>query len=76
MGVTIDWSQYTAVREARKRGRAKRRAEAEARGEVAGVRLGLALMLEKKFGALPDFGRWSGLTGLRKRRRWLGWRSQ
>lgn len=43
MGVTYDWSGYTAVREAKKD------------GEARGVREALAVVLEKRFGPLPEW---------------------
>jgi predicted transposase YdaD len=49
MGVTVDWSQYTAVREMVTRGKAEGKAE----GEVRGVRDALLMVLEKRFGPIP-----------------------
>ena len=43
MGVTIDWYQYPAVRAAEKSGEAK------------GLRKALVLVLEQRFGALPEW---------------------
>jgi predicted transposase YdaD len=43
MGITVDWSRYTAVREAKKD------------GEARGVREALGVVLEKRFGPIPEW---------------------
>lgn len=53
MGVTIDWTQYPAVREAAARAAAEGEAKGEAMGEARGVRRSLLVLLEKRFGTVP-----------------------